>query len=289
MRKFDKIRNIEKVNLINEQRHLESKGLVNDTRLKVGVGVILGVDDGLKSKLASMDIPQEPSNEEMTHLTGDKFHVTLTSIKTFKPFKKLFKDKSEELSKVQVPNIDLGHGKFVYRKETGKTTYVLAVNNQDELKAFVDELFALVGEENPEPDRFFHVTVANNAGGDSFKSIGDVIKEDLMENEENSKEIQVWFDLDGVLADMEASLRKDGKLAELRNILDNTIAKDFPRYKGLSNDNIKIKFKAELAEDPNDQEVKRLKKVFKNYNSTVFKVAGREGFYGALELIEGGR
>tara|TARA_R110000772_G_scaffold17946_3_gene49983 strand:+ start:135527 stop:136705 length:1179 start_codon:yes stop_codon:yes gene_type:complete len=287
MRKKDKIENIEKANVLAEQRHLKSKGLIKESSgLKVGIGLLLGLDDSLKSKLEVMNIPKEPTGEVMTKLPRDMFHATLTSIRSFKPLKGLFDGK--DLSNIPIPNVELGHGKFVYRKEQGKVTYVLAVTNQEELKTFVDEIFASVGEANPEPDRFFHVTIANNAGGNSFKSIGDVNKEDLMESGETS-DIQVWFDLDGVLADMEASLRNDTQLKGLRKILDDTIASEFPDYEGLSNDEIKLKFNAEINADPNNQNVRRLKKIYKNYNNNVFKVAGRVGFYGNLELIDGGR
>jgi 5'(3')-deoxyribonucleotidase len=285
MRRIDKDKNMQKANVLAEQRYLESKGMINEGELKVGVGFLLGLDDELKSKLELLEIPQEPNGEEMTKLPTDKFHVTLTSIKSFKPFKDVFAGK--DLSSIQIPNVELGGGKFVYRPDAGKVTYVLAVTNQDELKKFVDDVFALVGAENPEPDRFFHVTVANNAGGDSFKSIGNVVKQDLMEEE--TSDIQVWFDLDGVLADMDGALLKDNKLQELKNILHKTIESDFPRYKGLSNDEIKAKFKAELAEDPDNDEVRRLKKVFQNYNKYVFKIAARTGFYADLGLIEGGK
>lgn len=287
MRKRDKSKNIQRANLLAEERHLEAKGLLKEEAgLKVGVGALLGLEDSLKSSLESMEIPSEPKGEEMTKLPRDKFHVTLVSIKAFKPFKNKFVDK--DLSGIKVPNVELGHGKFVYREDAGKVTYVLAVKNQDELKRFVDEIFGEIGESNPEPDRFFHVTVANNAGGDSFKSIGNVVKQDLMEDE-GSSDIQVWFDLDGVLADMEASLQKDDKLKELRDTLDNTIASDFPDYQGLSNDEVKAKFKAELAENPDNEEVRRLKKTFNNYNKHVFRIAARVGFYGDLELIDGGQ
>ncbi len=286
MRKNDKIKNINKANQLAEQRYLESKGIIKEEAgLKIGVGFLLGLDDSLKSTLNLMDIPREPNGEEMTKLEGDNYHVTLTSIRSFKPFRDKFVG---ETINIPLPNVKLGHGKFVYRKETGKITYVLAVENQEELKAFVDASFASIGEVNPEPNRFFHVTVANNAGGNSFKSIGDVGKEDLTEDTE-STDIQVWFDLDGVLADMEGKLMADTKLKELRNILTNTINSDFPDYIGLSNDEVKLKFQAELKANPDNEEIKRLKKVFKNYNNNVFKLAGRHGFYEDLGLIDGGK
>jgi hypothetical protein len=56
----------------------------------------------------------------------------------------------------------------------GKTTYVVAVENQDELRKYVDAIYDAMGMDNPEPNRFFHVTVANNAGGNPFESIGNV-------------------------------------------------------------------------------------------------------------------
>jgi 5'(3')-deoxyribonucleotidase/2'-5' RNA ligase len=287
MRRFDKTKNIEKANILAEQRYLESKGLIKESNAGVtaNVGMLLGIDDSTKSQISSMEVPAEPSGAEMTRLPEDKLHVTLTSIKAFKPFRDTLKG-FQLPDNISIPKVVLGNGKFVYRPEQDKITYVLAVENQEELKTFVDAIYQSKGLENPEPDRFFHITVANNAGGDSFKSIGNVVKQDLME-EENNDEIQVWFDLDGVLADMEGSLRKNNELQQLRADLDNTINNEFPDYIGLSNDEIKAKFKAELEANPENEDVRRLKKVFKKYNNRVFKVAGVEGFYANLELIDG--
>jgi len=256
-----------------------------DSGINADVGMLLGLDTATKDKIKALDIPVKSSGVEMTMLPDDKLHVTLTSIRSFKPFRADFKD-FQLSDDIKIPKVILGHGKFVYRPEQDKVTYVLAIDNQDELKDFVDKLYASKGLENPEPDRFFHITVANNAGGNPFKSIGNVIKQDLMEGTE-STDIQVWFDLDGVLADMKGSLKKNVELQELRKDLDDTINQEFTDYIGLNDDEIKAKFKAELAENPDNEDIKRLKKIFKNYNKKVFKVAGKEGFYGNLDLIDG--
>lgn len=157
----------------------------SDAHIYADKGMLLKVDDSTKSALENYPIPEEPNGEVMTRLPKDKLHVTLTSIANFKnvPNKEEF-----ELSNIPIPSVKLGEARFVYRGETrddrgylpgGKTTYVVAVENQDELRDYVNELYESMGLSNPEPNRFFHVTVANNAGGDSFQSIGNVDERDF--------------------------------------------------------------------------------------------------------------
>lgn len=157
----------------------------SDAHIYADKGLLLKVDDSTKSALETYPIPEEPNGEIMTRLPKDKLHVTLTSIANFKnvPYKEDF-----ELSSVEIPQVILGDAKFVYRGETrddrgylngGKTTYVVAIENQDELREYVNELYESLGLSNPEPNRFFHVTIANNAEGDPFQSIGNVDKEDF--------------------------------------------------------------------------------------------------------------
>ena len=55
----------------------------------------------------------------------------------------------------------------------------MSLLNQGEFKTFVDKVYNSVGLENPEPDRFYHITLANNEGGNPFKSIGNVTKKDF--------------------------------------------------------------------------------------------------------------
>ena len=147
-------------------------------RLDTDFSITLKVEDSTKDKLISLEIPEESGDNEMTKLPNDKLHTTLTSIRGFKPFKEDFKDFTLPKN-INVPDAILGEGKFVYRDEQGKVTYVVALENQNEFKKFVDKIYESLDLENPEPDRFFHITVANNAGGNSFKSIGNVTKKDF--------------------------------------------------------------------------------------------------------------
>lgn len=101
-------------------------------------------------------------------------------------------------------------------------------------------------------------------------------------------EVIIYFDLDGVLADMEGGLMKHPELVELRKILDDLIETKFTGYKGLVDDDIKTKFKAELEANPTS-EVKELKKAFQKYTSKVFSLASKPGFYYNLPLMPGAK
>ncbi len=149
-------------------------------KIEYGVGLILKLNDNILSKLNSIKIPIEPNGFLLTLLPDNKKHITLTKISSFKPFEKEFKIKEN----ITIPNVVLGESSFVYRYneegEIEKVTYVVSIKNQDEIKKFVDKLYSIQNLKNPEPNRFYHITIANNFGGDSFKSIGDVNKNDFI-------------------------------------------------------------------------------------------------------------
>jgi len=138
--------------------------------------MILKLSDGVKNQLKSMQVPQDPEGNQMTKLPDNSLHVTLTSIKNFKPYKDAFEDFVPE---TPFPDVKLGEAKFVYRDDSGKATYVVSVENQEELKNFVDSVYEELGLQNPEPDRFFHTTLANNKEGNSYESIGNVTRADF--------------------------------------------------------------------------------------------------------------
>ena len=96
----------------------------------------------------------------------------------------------------------------------------------------------------------------------------------------------IYFDLDGVLADMESGLIQSPEVKALRVILDDLISSKFSSYEGLVDDDIKSKYKAELEANP-ESEVKELKKAFNKYTSKVFSVAAKPGFYRNLPLMPG--
>ena len=105
----------------------------------------------------------------------------------------------------------------------------------------------------------------------------------ISENTESG--VQVWFDMDGVLADFDKSIDNDEELISYREDLDNLIDAEFPDYQGLDNDALKAKLKSDLAENPEDEGFKKLKKTHKIYNKRVFKLAGAPGFFKNLELM----
>lgn len=164
--------------IICESRDVE--GNFEPSLLQVGIGMILKLSPENLNKVFGVNIPTEDltTNYKMTQLPNDKVHVTLTSIKGFKPFKNDFKDFTLP-SSIKMPNVEIGECLFVRRPEDKKVTYVMSLSNQEEFKRFVDSVYKSLGLENPEPDRFYHITLANNEGGNPFKSIGNVTKKDF--------------------------------------------------------------------------------------------------------------
>lgn len=168
---------------------LESRLDETQAKLSAGTGMVLKLDNDKKSEIDSIEIPEEPNGAEMTKLPSDMFHITLTSVKNMNNLK----DVGNKYFNIPIyiqnikyylesPKIELGEARFVYRDENGgrsystngKVTYVVAIKNQSDLRDFVNSIYKELGLENPEPNRFYHITIANNMEGDSMKSIGDV-------------------------------------------------------------------------------------------------------------------
>jgi hypothetical protein len=55
----------------------------------------------------------------------------------------------------------------------------MEIDNQEDFQDYADELCENLGIANPEPHRYFHISVANNHGGNPFKSVGDITAADL--------------------------------------------------------------------------------------------------------------
>lgn len=148
------------------------------------VALLLKLDEQTKKEVEALFSGSEEESD-LFPLPDDKLHVTLTSIKNCKANKDTLK--SSLPTDLVAPKIILGETIIAERPEVGKKSFVVAVENQDELKAFVDEVYTKMGLENPEPERFFHITIANNVENkkspgvaDPFGSIGDITKNDFM-------------------------------------------------------------------------------------------------------------
>ncbi len=151
-----------------------------ESPLHFEAALLLKLDNDIKAQISKLKI-----EEGLFPLPEDKLHVTLTSIKGCKDNKAILKEKLP--SDIVAPKIILGKTTIAERPDTGKKSFVVAVENGEELKAFVDSVYSKMGLVNPEPERFFHITVANNVENkkvtgfaDPFGSIGDITKNHFM-------------------------------------------------------------------------------------------------------------
>ena len=114
----------------------------------------------------------------------EKTHVTLVGGKALKDFKAQLKEGTKEViaAMPEPPTPELGRTGVAKRTMADgevRETYFMEVDNQEDFQDYADKLCEALGIANPEPDRFFHVSVANNHGGNPFKSVGDISESDL--------------------------------------------------------------------------------------------------------------
>jgi hypothetical protein len=155
-------------------------------RLIFEVALLFKLEGSTKDQIKN--IFKSNKETDLLPLPDDKLHITLTSIKGCKPFKDVLKSKLP--TDIQAPKIELGMTTIANREATdttpAKKSFVVEVKNQEELKAYVNQVYESMGLENPEPDRYFHITIANNVENkkspgmaDPFGSIGDITKNDF--------------------------------------------------------------------------------------------------------------
>ena len=168
-------------------RHLRPYEDFSENKLVFEAALLLRLEDQTKAKILEL-LKTAPEADGLFPLPGEKLHVTLTSIKNCKADKDKLKSSLPQVPspEIEYPTLDLGRTTIAERAETGKKSFVVEMANQDDLKSFVDKLYAAMGLENPEPDRLFHITIANNVESkkapgmaDPFGSIGDITKEDF--------------------------------------------------------------------------------------------------------------
>lgn len=131
-------------------------------------------------------------------LDDSDYHVTLVKSSAVRPFvaplREIWDDVVAALPSAPVPVFD-EHVHLAERDGGRKKTWFLAIKNQREFDAYVsvlcNEVISTFEREQIDVgdidlfefvtahERFFHVTVANNRGGDPKKSIGDISEDDL--------------------------------------------------------------------------------------------------------------
>jgi hypothetical protein len=100
-------------------------------------------------------------------LPEDKWHVTLIHQSVLKPYRK-------ELKSMEFPPAPAAKliPEVEERSDGEKRSWVVWLENQEEMKGYVNQLMQqLGGQPDPEPDRRFHVSLANLTGkpGDSVR------------------------------------------------------------------------------------------------------------------------
>ena len=99
--------------------------------------------------------------EEAIKLQDKHLHVTLIHQSVLKPFRKQIKN----LELPPPPEVSLDNEIWV-RETPEKKSWAVRVINQDEMRNYVSEVMRLLGSQNtnPEPERVFHVSLANLTG-----------------------------------------------------------------------------------------------------------------------------
>ena len=117
-------------------------------------------------RLLSLTLPAEA-----VILSDDKLHVTLVHQSHLKPYRSALKALSDA-GELPVPP------KAVLKKELdeklnddlGRRSWSIELINQDVMHGYVNEVMTMIGgQPNPEPERVFHISLANLTGnpGDS--------------------------------------------------------------------------------------------------------------------------
>lgn len=114
----------------------------------------------------------------------EKYHITLLSGQQLKPMKEqgLSNKEIKETIKTFISNFPLppkvvfGENAIASRNDDRQTLFFSA-KNQGELQTYLDSMTDAL--KIPKVKRFFHVSVANNQGGNPFKSIGDINEGDI--------------------------------------------------------------------------------------------------------------
>lgn len=135
---------------------------------------------------SSIQLPVDPTLNGRDAI--GKLHVTLISGQALKPIKKELAKVWEEIKMMLPPEPTPSFGtKLETAVREDKITDFLVVENQEEYKQFVETLTQAIKTKIPtfvniNNNRFFHISVANNRGGNSSGSIGDINASDLGNN-----------------------------------------------------------------------------------------------------------
>jgi len=111
--------------------------------------------------IAEVEALQAMLPEEAVRIAPDDLHVTLIHQSLLQPFKENLK----QLELPAAPPINLDDEVWE-RSSMGKKSWAVRLRNQNDMREYVREIMDLLGSgnTNPEPERVFHVSVANLTG-----------------------------------------------------------------------------------------------------------------------------
>ena len=99
--------------------------------------------------------------EEAIRLNPEDLHITLIHQSILKPFRK-------EIEKIELPEAPKAilDDEVFERKSPGKKSWAVRLINQEEMREYVKNIMEMLGSENtnPEPERVFHISLANLTG-----------------------------------------------------------------------------------------------------------------------------
>ena len=111
--------------------------------------------------LSDLEALQAILPERASRLDSEDLHVTLIHQSILKPF-------HTELKNLELPTAPpiILDDKIFERTSPGKRSWAVKLKNQDQMRDYVKKIMELLGSSNtnPEPERRFHVSLANLTG-----------------------------------------------------------------------------------------------------------------------------
>ena len=111
--------------------------------------------------VAEVEAMQAMLPEEAIRLGEKDLHVTLIHQSILKPFR----DQIKNMELPSPPPVILEDDVW-NRESMGKKSWAVRLKNQEEMREYVKNIMGLLGSQNtnPEPERVFHVSLANLTG-----------------------------------------------------------------------------------------------------------------------------
>lgn len=108
-------------------------------------------------------LQKQIEDPEAVNIPEEHIHVTAIHQSILKPFKKQIKKMI--LPEAPDPILDIENGIQV-RQNDDKKSWAVRLKNQEEMREYVKNIMEMLGSDdiNPEPERIFHISLANLTG-----------------------------------------------------------------------------------------------------------------------------